>query len=51
MRTAYLQRWTEDPNEDMDIVRAENDIFIDARQATAESGGLFELVNMIRRNE
>lgn len=47
MRTAYLQRWTEDPNEDMEIVREENEIFIDARKSTSQSGGLLELSDLL----
>lgn len=47
MRTAYVQRWTEDVNEDMGVVRAENEIFIDARGATEKKGGLLDLVEML----
>ena len=47
MSTVYLQRWTEDLREDMDAVRAENDIFIDSRNATATTGGLVTLTEML----
>lgn len=47
MRTAYLQRWTEDPHVDMTAVQAENDIFIDSRDATSGSGGLLHLAEFL----
>lgn len=47
MHTVYLQRWTEDPQEDMTAVRAENNIFIDGLQAKSESGGLLELLELV----
>jgi hypothetical protein len=55
MRTAYVQRWTEDLQiwqerhaEDFhEVVRNENDAFIDGRTATSESGGLLELAEML----
>ena len=46
MWTAYIQRWTEDLQEDMDVVRAENDIFIDGSIET--SAGLIELEELLR---
>lgn len=48
MRTAYLQRWTEDLNEDLEVVRQENEIFIDARRNMAETGGLCELADLLK---
>ncbi|KAM0721128.1 hypothetical protein Q7P37_003414 [Cladosporium fusiforme] len=53
MRTVYIQRWTEDLKEFTETrggkqgVREENDAFIDAREATSESGGLLELVQLL----
>jgi hypothetical protein len=55
MRTAYIQRWTEDflSAEDgtwaeaHERYRDENDIFIDGRVATGESGGFLELAKML----
>jgi hypothetical protein len=47
MQTVYLQRWTEDLQEDMTRVDAENDMFIDCRQATRESGGLIALADVV----
>ncbi|KAJ9611096.1 hypothetical protein H2200_004279 [Cladophialophora chaetospira] len=38
MRTVYIQRTTEDPQESMDRIRAEVDVFIDGRDATAPDG-------------
>lgn len=29
MKTIYVRRWTDDVNEDMDVVRGENDVFLD----------------------
>jgi 2-haloalkanoic acid dehalogenase type II len=49
MRTAYLQRWTEDLHEDMAVVKSENDFFIDSRDATFSSGGLLELVELLMK--
>lgn len=49
MRTVYLRRWTEDLREDMEVVKAANDFFIDCRDATANAGGLLELQELIRR--
>ena len=51
MRTVYLQRWTEDPQEDMEIVKTENDVFFDSRTATAEEGGLLRLVKILEDGE
>lgn len=55
MRTVYVQRWTEDLEaweerhaEDFhQVVRSENDAFIDAREATSESGGFLELAELL----
>lgn len=50
MRTFYIQRWTEDLPDilwDKDEVREENDVFVDAREATSESGGLLEMVKLL----
>jgi 2-haloalkanoic acid dehalogenase type II len=47
MQTVYLQRWTEDLHEDMEAVTAENDIFIDSRDATSNSGGLLKLAEIL----
>jgi hypothetical protein len=47
MQTVYLQRWTEDLHEDMKVVKAENDIFIDSRDATSNSGGLLKLAEIL----
>lgn len=48
MKTVYLQRWTEDLHEDMAAVKAENDLFIDSRNATADCGGLLALIEMLQ---
>ena len=55
MRTAYIQRWTEDFlsaedgtwGEAHERYRDETDIFIDGRVATGESGGFLELGKML----
>ena len=55
MRTVYVQRWSEDLQaweerhaEDFhQVVRSENDAFIDGRMATSESGGFLELAEML----
>lgn len=55
MRTAYIQRWTEDWSGAADGTweethlryRKENDIFVDGRTATGESGGFLELAKML----
>lgn len=47
MQTVYLQRWTEDPLEDMEAIKVENDLFIDSRNANAESGGLLTLSDIL----
>jgi hypothetical protein len=55
MRTAYIQRWSEDWSSAADgtweeaheSYRNENDIFIDGRVATGESGGFLELAKML----
>ena len=47
MQTVYLQRWTEDLHEVMEVVKAENALFIDSREATPHSGGLLRLAEML----
>jgi len=55
MNTVYVQRWTEDLQaweerhaEDFhQVVRSENDAFIDGRTATSESGGFLELAEIL----
>nr|OQO22827.1 hypothetical protein B0A51_11359 [Rachicladosporium sp. CCFEE 5018] len=51
MHTAYIQRWSEDPKEDMSKVKEENDIFIelDGDQYTAPkaNGGLLKLADLL----
>lgn len=50
MRTVYIRRWTEDVPDILwgdEEVRRENDVFIDGREATSESGGLLEVVQML----
>lgn len=55
MRTAYIQRWTEDLSSGDDntweefhtAAREDNDVFIDGRTATGESGGFNELAKML----
>lgn len=47
MQTVYLQRWTEDLHENMEVVAAENDVFIDSRQAISSSGGLLKLAEFL----
>lgn len=46
--TEDLQAWEERHAEDFhQVVRSENDAFIDGRTATSESGGLLELAEML----
>ncbi|KAK6434652.1 hypothetical protein LTR95_009168, partial [Oleoguttula sp. CCFEE 5521] len=51
MQTAYIERWTEDPQEDMGKVKGENDIFIeingDQYTAPKAHGGLLKLVDSL----
>lgn len=47
LRTVYLQRWSEDTQEDMAVVRGENDWFVDARPATRDGGGLLEVCEVL----
>ena len=47
MHTVYLHRWTEDAQEDMDAVKAENALFIDGRETTRTSGGLLRLLERL----
>lgn len=52
MQTVYIQRWTEDHDEMLhsdlkEEIQEENDVFIDARLASNESGGLLELVKIL----
>ncbi|KAI0917170.1 hypothetical protein AcW1_007564 [Taiwanofungus camphoratus] len=44
MKTVYIQRSTEDPDEDMEAIKADVDLFIDG---TREGGGLLELARFI----
>ncbi|KAF1992517.1 haloacid dehalogenase [Aulographum hederae CBS 113979] len=48
MRTAYIQRWTEDPQEDMAKVQSENDLFFDGRCGTA-AGGMYQLADQLAK--
>jgi len=43
MKTIYIQRTTEDLDEDMDRVKADVDLFIDGRD---ERGGLLKLAEL-----
>jgi hypothetical protein len=43
MRTVYIQRTTEDPDEDMDKVKADVDLFLDGAN---ERGGLVKLAEL-----
>ncbi|KAK6435191.1 hypothetical protein LTR95_008622 [Oleoguttula sp. CCFEE 5521] len=51
MQTAYIQRWTEDPQEDMTKVKGENDIFIefsgDQHTVSKAHGGLLKLAELL----
>jgi len=52
MQTVYIQRWTEDlPSvleEEFNMkLHEENDVYIDGRTATHESGGLLDLVKIL----
>jgi len=38
MQNAYIQRWTEDPREDMQQVRHDNDRFYDGFEGTLGQG-------------
>ncbi|GAA5971889.1 hypothetical protein JCM11641_001558 [Rhodosporidiobolus odoratus] len=38
MKTAYIQRWTEDPLEDMQKVARDSDVFVDGRGGSPEVG-------------
>ena len=38
MQTAYIQRATEDPDEDMDAVRGEVDLFVDGTTGDKQHG-------------
>ena len=49
MRTVYLQRWSEDPQEDMAAVKGENDWFVDARKADSYGGGLLEVCEILEQ--
>ena len=39
MRTVYIHRWTDDINEDMEIVKGENDFFLEDMRSLAEVVG------------
>lgn len=43
MKTIYIRRATEDPDEDMEAVKKETDLFIDGR---IEQGGLLRLSSL-----
>ncbi|WRT65408.1 haloacid dehalogenase, type II [Kwoniella shivajii] len=45
MKTIYIQRDTEDPDEDMDIIRDQVDLFIDGRSSAGDKGGLMRLAD------
>ncbi len=49
MKTAYVQRATEDPNEDMKQIREENDYLFDAASSPADAAnrGLSELARVL----
>lgn len=47
MRTVYVQRWSEDAYEDMQLVKKENDFFVDAREATSQEGGMLEVYSIL----
>jgi len=47
MRTIYVRRDTEDPDENMEQVRAEVDLFIDGRRSTGASGGLQKVADVL----
>lgn len=42
MRTVYIHRWTDDVNEDMEIVKKEHDFFLEDMTNLAETVGRFE---------
>lgn len=46
MRTVYIQRDTEDPKEDMELIKTEVDLFIDGRSTAGKEGGLMELARL-----
>lgn len=48
MRTVYVQRWTEDLQEDMAAVNSQNDWFVDGREATDAEGGLLKVEQLLR---
>ena len=41
MKTVYIHRWTDDINEDIDIVKGENDFFLDDMRGLVEVIGQF----------
>lgn len=43
MKTVYIQRTTEDEDEDMEVVKTEVDLFVDGR---GDGAGLMELARM-----
>ncbi|KAF2721934.1 haloacid dehalogenase [Polychaeton citri CBS 116435] len=47
IKTVYLQRWTEDPTEDMPAVNSDVDYFIDGRGAVSERGGMEDVVKLL----
>jgi hypothetical protein len=46
MRTIYIHRDTEDPEEDMDQIRADVDLFLDGTRSTGAKGGLLALADL-----
>ncbi|WWD16812.1 haloacid dehalogenase, type II [Kwoniella shandongensis] len=47
MRTIYIQRDTEDPDEEMALIRSEVDLFIDGRLWVGTKGGMNELAGIL----
>lgn len=50
MKTIYIQRQTEDPDEDIDKIKSEMDLFIDGRYGSKESG-LLELARILKNQD
>ncbi|KAK8861285.1 haloacid dehalogenase, type II [Kwoniella newhampshirensis] len=47
MRTIYIQRDTEDPDEDMALIQSEVDLFVDGRTSAGIKGGLSQLASIL----
>ncbi|KAI0087818.1 haloacid dehalogenase [Irpex rosettiformis] len=47
MKTIYIQRWTEDPDLNMSILRKEFDAFVDGRNTTSTGGGLISVADCL----